>query len=381
MTALPDGSDTKPRVLLVDDERSFLDALAVNLKRRFEVITAGSGAEGLRILASDPTIAVVVSDMRMPELSGAQWLAQARSRGHDATRIVLTGYADLASAMDAVNHGHIFRFLTKPCPKAELESAIDAAIVHRQISLAERDLLENTLRGSIKALTDILALTNPTAFGRANRIRTYVLRIAAAIGLQERWQVEVAAMLAPIGYTVLPDAVVAKIEGGQPLSDDERRQASRIPEITDEILSNIPRLEDVRRILEAQVVPEGTSAATHQRRLNLIGARVLHAATELERRETAGDPDPIATMLSRGGLDPLIALAFEKLAAEGSRASLSAISIDELRVGMVLGEDLKLVSGMVLVARGYEVTTQFLEKVADFPEGTICEPVRVVVAP
>src|SRR5687768_872607 len=105
-----------PVVLCVDDEPQVLAGLSVSLRRRYEILTATSGAEALAVLARRPDVAVVVSDMRMPGMDGAAFLAKAKEIAPDAVRVLLTGYSEIDAAMNAVNQGQIFRFLTKPCP-------------------------------------------------------------------------------------------------------------------------------------------------------------------------------------------------------------------------------------------------------------------------
>src|SRR5512141_2774337 len=106
----------KPSVLCVDDERIVLEGLALHLRRRFDVTMAESGAEGLDAIRGSGKFAVVLSDMRMPGMRGAEFLAQVRQLSPETVRVLLTGYADLESAIAAVNEGQIFRFLNKPCP-------------------------------------------------------------------------------------------------------------------------------------------------------------------------------------------------------------------------------------------------------------------------
>ncbi|MFM9458667.1 hypothetical protein ACKI1W_47580, partial [Streptomyces europaeiscabiei] len=89
----------------------------------------------------------------------------------DAAQILLTGYADIQSAISAVNNGRLFRFLTKPCAPAELLAACLAGVEQHRLKTAERVLLEHTLKGSVNALSDVLALANPAAFGRSSSVR------------------------------------------------------------------------------------------------------------------------------------------------------------------------------------------------------------------
>ena len=117
------------RVLFVDDDRNFLDAVARQFHNRFELMIAEGGVEGLQAMRLQGPFQVVVSDMRMPDMNGIQFLARAREINPDTVRIMLTGNAELDTAMHAVNEGNIFRFLVKPCQKATMEWAIEAGVV------------------------------------------------------------------------------------------------------------------------------------------------------------------------------------------------------------------------------------------------------------
>src|ERR1700690_3969334 len=171
----------KPRVPFVDDEPNVLEGLSLTLRRGYEVVLAGSGEAGLDVLTRDPTIAAVVSDMRMPGMDGATFLGKARAVLPDATRLLLTGQAELALAIAAINEGRIFRFLTKPCPPPVLVAAVEAGVELHRLVTSERVLLEQTLRGSIQMLTDVLALAAPTAFGQAVRIQRYARDLASKV--------------------------------------------------------------------------------------------------------------------------------------------------------------------------------------------------------
>jgi len=234
----PSGTSS-PRLLIVDDDPAVLEALALNLRRSFEVVTATSGADGLEYLQAESDFAVVVSDMRMPKMDGATFLAQAREVAPDAVRILLTGQADLDAAIKAVNQGQIFRFLTKPCPRDTLRGAIESAVQHHRLQTGERVLLEQTLRGSIKMLIDVLAITSPAAFGRANQIKTRVLQLARLLGILDSWQLEIAALASQLGHIVLPHELCEKIEARLPLTDDEQRMVARASVMTEQLLANI----------------------------------------------------------------------------------------------------------------------------------------------
>jgi predicted signal transduction protein with EAL and GGDEF domain len=115
-------------ILCVDDEPQILKGLAPTLSKKYLVKTAASGSAALGILRTTPAITVIISDMRMPSMNGAQFLSASRQIAPNARRILLTGHADVATALAAVNEGGICRLLTKPCPVAEVVEAVEEAI-------------------------------------------------------------------------------------------------------------------------------------------------------------------------------------------------------------------------------------------------------------
>jgi CheY-like chemotaxis protein len=377
---------SKPKILCVDDEKAVLDGLSLNLRRRYEVLTAQSGAEGLEILGRGDPIAVVVSDMRMPGMDGATFLSRARQALPDTVRILLTGHSDMNSAIAAVNEGQIFRFLTKPCPAPVVLAAVDAAAEQHRLITGERVLLEQTLHGSIKALTDILALTNPVSFGRATRIKQLVTDLATKLGVAEKWQVEVAAMLCQLGTITLPPETVEKLYYGQPLTPDEQKMVSRAPVVTEQLVRNIPRLETVADILAAHVKPRkatdtvGTDAA--KQHVDLM-AQCLRAALDFDALDTQGNSAALALDTMRGRSDRYEARVLDAMAevrgAQGPRVGIREVFLSVLCVGMVFVDDVKTQTGTLLVARGFEVTAGFLERARNFKPGTVKEPLRVVM--
>jgi CheY-like chemotaxis protein len=375
----------RPRVLFVDDEPSVLEALAVNLRRAFDVVTATSGDLGLEHLRAQSDFAVVVSDMRMPKMDGATFLAHAREVSPDAVRVLLTGHADLDATIKAVNHGQIFRFLTKPCPRDTLRGAIDSAVVQHRLITAERVLLEQTLRGSIKMLIDVLAITSPAAFGRANQIKTRVLQLAGMLGILDSWQLEIAALASQLGYIVLPHELCNKLENKLPLSEDERRIVERAPAMTEQLLANIPRLENVRAMLALHMSPPRRKQVTDPTtQLIELGAHLLRVAIDIEALEatrTDRSGSPVAVLLARTDLyDPEVLQVVERLyQARAPRFVVKTIAAHELLAGMILAEDLRFATGNLLVARGYEVTASFIERVRNLPPGMFSGDFRIVV--
>ena len=299
---------------------------------------------------------------------------------------MLTGQADLDSAIAAVNHGQVFRFLTKPCSPQIFLSAIQAAADQHRLITAERELLEKTLRGSIKALTEILSLTNPLAFGRAMRLKGQASDLVAGLGVPLTWQIEVAVMLSQIGCVTLPAATNEKLYYGKPLNAEETELTQRLPALSLQLLESIPRLEAVRAILQAQDQNFDGSGPAHsavQGESIPLGARILRLVLDYDTLEAAGS-DPalaIGTLQGRKGrYDPKLLEVLARLKSKTVTQGLSEVGLAAVRPGMFLVQDVMSTTGLLLVARGHEVTPGLLYRLRNMAPGSIREPL-VVFAP
>jgi response regulator RpfG family c-di-GMP phosphodiesterase len=372
-------------VLCVDDEPKVLEGLVLNLRRHFRVSTAVNGQAGLAIVEGNDPPAVVISDMRMPEMDGAAFLSRVREASPNTVRVLLTGQADLDSAIAAVNHGQIFRFLTKPCSSANLLVAIQAAAEQHRLVTAERVLLEETLRGSIKALIDVLALAVPLAFGRASRLKQQSGALIAALGLPMAWHIEVAAMLSQIGCITLPPGTHEKLYYGKPLTNEETEMVSHLPALAVQLLESIPRIESVRSVLQCQALNfdgTGTPPGLPTGEAIPLGARVLKIVGDYDAIESAGnEPDlAVGAMRTRKGrYDPKLLDAFIRLKSDAPLQGLCEMTLAGVRPGMFLAQGVTSATGLLLVARGQEVTVGLLQRLRNLPKGSVREPVTVFV--
>ena len=368
-----------PRILCVDDEPNVLEGLRRNLRNGFDVSVSSSGAAALQRLKDGESFEVIVSDMRMPGMNGALLLAEFRARSPDTVRLLLTGQADLDSAVAAVNEGQIFRFLTKPCPAAALIAALRSAVAQYRLITSERVLLEQTLLGSVRALTEVLALTHPEAFGPATRQHERARHVAKRLQLPDAWHVEVASMLASVGFVVLPGEVLSKLNSGAPLDDGEREMVSRVPSVVERVLSHIPRLENVQDVLRHLQDGWGGSGPSSARAQTPIGARILRALQALATLESKyGDTErALAELVARRDhYDPAVVDAITEVCRPRPR-QVRPLTLKELRSGMVLVDEVKTSNGMLLVAAGQRVTPQLLERLNNFGKRIgLVEPIR-----
>lgn len=358
----------RTRILCVDDEPNMLDALIRALRRRFDVTVATGGEQGLRSLESGGPFGIVVSDLRMQGMDGVAFLSEVRQISPDSVRVLLTGQADLDSAIKAVNEGSIFRFLTKPVTGEALLQALSAAEAQYNLITAERVLLERTLLGSIQALTDVLAVVSPAAFGRAARLKQLVAELDARVRLKTRWQIEVAAMLSQIGSTALPPDTVERFYRGEELTHAERLAVERLPRMAAEIVGNIPRLEEVQAILvhyDRRFDGAGASGHGPLGKDIPLGARILKIVADLDALETQGTPRRLALDILRsreGAYDPDLLEAFVAAFGAAQQDRAMEIEIRALRPGMIFAEDVRTPAGTLLIARGQEVSARLVER-------------------
>ena len=363
-----------PRVLCVDDEPKILSAIARNLRGSLDLSLANSGAEALAALRSaEAPFTVLVTDMRMPEMNGVALLTQARREFPDTTRILLTGYAEMDTVVQAVNDGHIFRFLAKPCSTTQLLEAIRSGVRQHELVTAERVLLEDTLRGSIDAMMGVLALASPTLFGRAARVKRITQLLCDAVGVTDRWQIEVAAQFAQIGRIALPESTAAKLAGGESLSMVESAMVEGIPEVTRNIIGRLPRLEPILEILEySDRTFDGTGPGPHTPAGEdiPIGSRILKLAGRIEElRERGASPRRVVDVLrvEAGAYDPALLRAYaERAETLDDTSGPRGISLLELRIGMRMVEPVRARTGVLLVAAGQEVSPSLLNRIQNY---------------
>jgi response regulator RpfG family c-di-GMP phosphodiesterase len=374
------------KILCVDDEANVLSAYQRQLRKLFDVGIAEGGEQALAAVDSKGPYAVILSDLRMPGMDGIAFLTKARERAPDTVRIMLTGYADVATAVNAVNEGNIFRLLTKPCPPEALVAALEAGIRQYRLVNAERELLERTLAGSVKVLTEVLSLVSPISFGKAARVRKIMAKLAVQLEVKSAWEFELAGMLSQIGCVTVPNQVLEKVYQGETLTTVESAMFCAHPQVGQDLIANIPRLEGLAEIIAYQEKNySGTGIPADDRKGEGIplGARALHVALKFDTLVTSGlEPRAAFEKLqSEGNLnDPAVLAALAKIIKVDLRYESRSVLVRELLPRMVLGEDVQTFDGVLLVAKGQEVTSSMRTRLKNFADTTrIKEPIRVLV--
>jgi response regulator RpfG family c-di-GMP phosphodiesterase len=375
------------RVLFVDDEPNVLEGIQRTLRKQVELQTASSGAEALRLMRETGPFALVVSDMRMPAMNGTQFLAKVREQEPDTVRMILSGQADLEDTIAAVNEGHIYRFLSKPCPSDRLLAAVEDGLNQHRLLTAEKVLLEQTLSGAVKMLIEILGMVSPAASNRAARLQRYTIELSNALGLADRWEWPLAAFVSQIGCVALPKDMLFKVEACQTLTEEEKRLYESHPEVAGKLLAAIPRLEDVAVIVTAQFGSLNFSGMPDDLRqwdVRKLGQLLLRASIEYDRLVARGASRENAVSALRAPqfeFPPSVLRALPSLTPVANERIVRQIRLADLTVGMILDEDLVSPKGIRLVPSGAEVTRTLMIRLTSIASGVgIAEPFRVRAA-
>jgi response regulator RpfG family c-di-GMP phosphodiesterase len=375
----------KPRILLVDDEPSLLDGLRRQLRRDFTVETAVGAAKGLFALKPNEPFAVIVSDFLMPGINGAEFLAAAAKAAPTSTRMLLTGHTSLADAAVTVNQGRVFRMLLKPVDTETMTAALRDCVTQHRLVVAERELLERTLQGSVKALSDVLSLASPTAFGRASRMRRVASAILDIVDVEDRWAVELAVEMAQLGIVSLPPSVAGKLDTGAELTPAEQAMVEELPAVAEQLISPIPRMTPVAECIHySRKGYDGSGAPADGVAGERIpfGGRLLRLVQDHDALLLQGMSPTVALATLRTGqhlYDPVLLEAFAATAAATAEA-IRGVMLADLQSGMVLAAAVRSRSDVLLVNAGQEVTVGLITRLRNFAalEDGVAEPLMVL---
>nr|WP_118182414.1 HD domain-containing phosphohydrolase [Paraburkholderia phosphatilytica] len=410
-------------ILIVDDEPGVLSALRRLLRRtRYEVHTAESGAAALELLEAH-SIDLVISDMRMPHMSGAEFLARVQQRWPDTVRLLLTGYADIGSVVSAINEGGVHHYLHKPWDDQDLlltvrRSLEQHALRQEAARLTELTRSQNeqlkqfnaTLEAQVKARTEEISQTvmflekaeeelkrNFTAMlkvcanmiemrcgalgGQSTRVADLARRLALASGMSvyEAQEIYFAGLLLGIGKLALPDAVVQK--SIDKFTPPESRCYYQHPLHAQMALMPVGNLQPVGVLIRHQHerydgrgTPSGLSGADIP-----VGARILSIARDYEGLQSGAllgkvvsDPQIVSIFRAQSGLryDPLLVESFLKLLNEKLTGDNDHVCIETARLkpGMRLADDLRTPKGVLLMTRSSVLEAHHIAQIRRFEE-------------
>jgi response regulator RpfG family c-di-GMP phosphodiesterase len=389
-------------VLLVDDQGIIGEAVRRLLAGEPDIDFhyCGRATEALNF-ANQFKPTVILQDLVMPDIDGMTLtrLYRENSETSKTPIIVLSTKEEPETKSEAFGLG-ANDYLVKLPAKLELLARIryhsKSYINERQrdeafkalaaSEAAQRELLEKTLNGSIKTLTEILSLAEAEFFGRGQRLCEHIRLLVEPLQLTQPWELEVAAMLSQIGFVTVPAPTVQKVRGGLPLNAVEQTLLGRVPEIGSKLLAHIPRLESAAQIILYQNKNfDGTGFpgdALAGEKIPL-GARVLRVLLDLLQLESAGQSRRQAfdkLRARKGAYDPKILEAAHKALVETAPSSQARrlVKMRELCAGQVLLSPVETNDGMLIAPAGVQISNTLLEKMNNFAElNGIREPISV----
>lgn len=361
---------TEPWILCVDDDERLLSGLELHLGFDHDVQTAISGKAGLALLDERPDCAVIVSDMRMPEMNGAEFLARSRLITPDTTRMLLTGFSEVADTVSAVNDGGIFRFLTKPIPPDALVGAVEAGLRQWHLIRTERVLLEETLNGAVQSLIEALEIASPATFSRSRRVEAGCRHVAVALGLEPVWEVALAGLLMRIGWISLPSDVVDRRLSGIELSEADASMLEDALKTTVRLVDRIPRLDGVARIIGDSGPATSTTPST--------AANVVRAVADFDDALRLGRNASKALAQLASDHHHTIVEAIKTWPHAGPAQEIREVGLTQLIAGMSAAKDIMTPSGNLLVKEGADLTETLIQRLRNFAlSHGVVEPIYV----
>jgi len=400
-----------PKILFVDDEENVLHAL----KRLFvdedcEVFTASSGPEGLKIVEQNLALAAIISDQRMPGMSGWEFLEKARALVPDAVRIVLTGYADVEAAINAINKGGAYRYITKPwnndelrlmvrdatdkfCLIAEnryltaltvqqneelskwntqLEEMVQAQTMDIQNKNREleklNDQLSRNFRSSIESFTGLIEMREKSVSSHSKNVAAYARQIALGMALPENEvsNILVASLLHDIGKIGVPDSVLLKDE--EQFNEHERKEYNMHAVRGQVAVEGIEGFQEIGQLIRHHHEHIDGSGYPDGLKKNAIplGSRIIAIADAIDKIANRDPLSPASyaavlkhlefysdTRFDHGIFPVAAAILKKKIEALTRRSGGEEVEVPSSRLapGMVLSRDVRSGTGLLILAR------------------------------
>ena len=418
MTDIADTSGTpetpSASILLVDDEPSILSSLRRLLRPiGYQIQTAESGRAGLEVLEQGP-IDLVISDMRMPEMDGAKFLEQVRRRWPATTRILLTGYADVTSTIEAINRGEIYRYVSKPWDDNDLtlvvrdalESArlrnenirllaltkaqneelkefnlsLEEKVQQRTAELEQANVkLKQNFIITIKVFSGLMELRGGNMLGHSRRVADLARRLAVRMGVDNKGQQDIffAALLHDVGKIGFPDTQLSRSVAKMNAEELSRYRHHTIA--GESALMPLDEMKNVALIVrshheryDGQGFPDKLQSSGIA-----LGARILSVVNDYDALQIGAladkrmDPDEAkATIIQSRGkrYDPNVVDAFSVMLGGVSHEVIRErpVAPDELKPGMVLSRDLVGRDGVLRLASDFILDEILIKHIQDY---------------
>jgi CheY-like chemotaxis protein len=394
------------KVLFVDDDTELLSSFERNLRKTFNITTATSGMKGIEILKEDNQFACIVSDFKMNQLNGVEFLSIAKDIAPNTPRILLTGFADLKNSMDAINRANIYRLLTKPIPIDNLAKIINEALESYRLIELEKEMMDKTLKSTIKMLIDVLSISQPLAIQHSKSMLKVISRTAAKINIKKIWEAEISAMLSNLGAIAIPKNIIDKKLRGEVLDSVSDGMIKSIPETGYKLINNIPHLTRIAKIILNQNIDNlNINELSPDYDVFRIG-HILRIVNDYDIKLKRGvNANEIISMFKENSdlYDSATVSALEEsiseikneeyilrrnrvnnlagsLAKDKFKDSILDIMISRLEPGMTLASPIKDDRGRIILSKGYELNELIITKIKNLStQIKLIEPVRIQI--
>lgn len=369
----------QPVIMVVDDQPANLKLMEDTLLR--EGYTVRSFPRGRMALANAAELPpdLILLDINMPEMDGFAVCERLKADPKLASIpvIFLSALNETEDKVKAFKCGGV-DYVTKPFQMEEVHARVKTHLELHRARQVERDLLEKTLMGAVRSLADLIHLTGPSLGERSAAVRRIVAHIASQLHLQDAWQYELAATLCFIGGVVLPVEVFEPGYTGVQLSAAEELMYRSFPQVSSQLLSNIPRMETVAEMVLRQHEDAGRASLTSTARR---GALMLRIAQGLDRRLLGGAPIRDALSELRGELGPNAKEIIDALSDYRPALAVAErkrMRVSELQSSMIVEDDVVTRDGIMILGRETSLNPTLIERVRNFAKTRgVCEPIRV----
>lgn len=364
------GDDLK--VLMVDDDLNMLKAVARRLSKHYDIVMAGSGAEGLEKIDKEGSFPVIVSDMKMPGMDGIRFLQRARRKSPLSIFVMLTGELSQQTMLRAMNEGQVFRFITKPCSHEDLLATLEASWRQFHLVNAEKQLLQKTLVGAVDAIVNIFETLMPDGVIRSTAIQQIVETLQVRLRIQKRWEYSLASRLALLGYGLVGRTLSNVVSQPDFSDQDEQELLQKSCAKSAEVLAKIPRLKTTSDIITRAVDSSGTISTLtpiSDSEVVQVGSTLLRVALEWESTKRLGltGPEALATLRKRlPDLNQEVISCLEDMDLDFVKAKQKQIPVHDLKIGMVLQKGVCAKDGRVLISEGRRLTKPLIDKLNSY---------------
>ena len=414
------NTPAKPRILCVDDEPNILSSLRRLFRGKgYEILVANSGQEGLTLLETEP-IDLIISDMRMPVMDGTAFLEKVRARWPDTLRLLLTGYADIQSTIDAINRGEIYRYITKPWDDHDIVLVVKQALERKELEQEKKRLeeltvqqndelkelnnsleqkvllrtkelknahdllfganekLRNSFITSIKVFSNVIEMRSGKLVGHSRQVADLARKIAQKLNLNSRetQDIFVAGLLADIGKIGFTDELI-----NTPMTQLTSEQlgvfhkhtlrAEQLLMPLDDLLVAAKIIRSRHERFDGRGFPEGLQGDQIP-----LGARILAVASDfhqlqigmLSPKRLFADEAKALILKGRGNrYDPMVIEAFNRVFdVNDVEHPMQFIEVKNITPGMVLAADLISKEGLMLLSADHVLEQNVIDKLRLF---------------